>query len=246
MRKIAITSSGCILLLGALFYGLILKNQPRSEAPAPKAQFLKKTEEPTANFPGEPAANGSSPVSASENETSGQIDTEIGTSRANVKTSQPQTAGLQEANQRVFGNRASPKPKPMEDPSALDAQSQAPMGIRLAPDVRLPAAAMPLDFKISSVAKKVLEGIVMDYYREIASIPQDQNGSDDPANANAADVVEESETGELTRIVKNSPAVDEARERADARFKALFGWQAYNRLTMNTLLEARRPALPEE
>ncbi len=219
MRKIAITSSGCILLLGALFYGLILKNQPRSEGPAPKAPFLKKTEEPTASVPSEPAANGSSPVSASENETSGQIDPEIGTSRADVKTSQPQTAGNQEARKRSSGNRTSSKPMPMEDPATLDAQAQAPMGIRLAPDVRLPTAAMPLDFEVSSVAKKVLDGIVMDYYREIASIHQ--NGSDDPANANAADVVEEPETGELTRIVRNSPAVDEARKRADARFKAL-------------------------
>lgn len=246
MRKIAITSSGCILLLGALFYGLILKNQPSSEAPAPKAPFLKKTEEPSASVPSVPAANGSSPISAFENETSGQIDPEIGTSRADVKTSQPQTAGNQEANQGVFGNRASPKPKPVEDPSALAAQSQGPMGVRLAPDVRLPAAAMPLDFKISSVAQKVLDGIVMDYYQEIASIPLDQNGSDDPANANAADVVEEPETGELTRIVRNSPAVDEARKRADARFKAIFGWRAYNRMTMNTHLEVRRPLLPEE
>jgi hypothetical protein len=235
MRKIAITISGCILLLGALFYGLILKNQPWSEAPAPKVPSLKKTEEPTASVPSEPAANSASAVSASENETSGQIDPEIGTGRANAETSQPQTAGLQEAEQRALGNRAS-KPQPVEDPSALAAQPQAPMGVRLAPDVRLPAAAMPLDFKISSVAKKALDGIVMDYYRDIASIPQ----------ANSADVVEESENGELTRIVKNSPAVDEARARADARFKALFGWKAYNRLTMNTHLEVRRPPLPEE
>lgn len=246
MRKIAITSSVCILLLGALFYGLILKNQPGFREPAPKAPFLKKTEAPTASVPREPAANGSSPISAFGNETSGQIDPEIGMSRANVKTTQPQTAGLQEANQPVLGNRASPKPQPVEDPASLAAQSQAPIGVRLAPDVRLPAAAMPLDFKISSVAKKVLDGIVMDYYREISSIPQNQNGSDDSTNANAADVVEEPETGELTRIVRNSPAVDEARKRADARFKALFGWQAYNRMTMNTLLEARRPPLPEE
>ena len=62
----------------------------------------------------------------------------------------------------------------------------------------------------------------------------------------STDLIEESETGELTRVITNGPAVDEARKRADARFKALFGFQAYNRMTMNTLLEARLPVPPEE
>jgi len=251
MKRIAITTSGCILLLGALFYGLILKNQPRS-APAPKASLLEKTEESPASAPSEPAANSASFGSVSGNTPSpaAEANPAVVTSKAVAKPWQHQTAGHQEASQRSSENRTSSKPKPTEDPAALDtdnpSQAQAPVGIRLAPDVRLPAAAMPLDFKISSVTRKALDGIVMDYYREIASIPQDQTGNHDPANASAADVVEETETGELTRVIKNSPAVDEARKRADYRFKALLGFKAYNRMTMDTLLEARRAPLPEE
>lgn len=245
-------TSGCILLLGGLFYGLSLKNQPASEAPAPKAPILTKSEKTAAIFSTLPPAKRSSPGSSSGNMTSEQTDLEIGTGEAGVKPRPPQTAGIQETNHRSSGNRTSSNPKPMQDTAALDpekpAQSQAPMGIRLAPDVRLPVAAMPLDFKVSPVAKKALDQIVADYYREIASPPSpiNQDGNANPANSTTTDLIEESETGELTRVISNSPAVDQARKRADARFKALFGFEAYNRMTMNTLLEARTPVLPQE
>ncbi len=252
MRKITILTSGCILLIGVLFYGWSLKNQPASEAPVPKAVLVTKLGKTTAIVPTAPATHGASPVSPTENSPLGQIDPEVETGEAGVKPRHFQTAPMQEANQRSTGNRTYSNSKSVKDPAPLDPekpdQSQAPMGIRLAPDVRLPVAAMPLDFKISPVAKTVLDQIVADYYREIASPPpsKDQNRNDNPTDSTSTDLIEESETGELTRVITNGPAVDEARKRADARFKALFGFQAYNRMTMNTLLEARLPVPPEE
>lgn len=252
MRKIVTITSGCILLLGGLFYGWSLKSQPAEEAPARKAPLLTKSVETTAIVPTEPHANGASAVSSAENMPSGQTDPAVGTDEAAVKPRHPQTFHIQEASQRSAGNTTFPHPKPTKDPAALDpenpAQSQVPMGIRLAPDVRLPVAAMPLDFKVSPVAKEVLDQIVADYYQEIALPPSsdDQNGNAGPANPSPTDLIEESETGELTRVVGNSPAVDAARKRADARFKALFGSEAYNRMTMNTLLEARSPVFPQK
>lgn len=249
MRKIAIITSGCILLLGGLFYGWSFKNQPPSKVPAPEVSLLTQPGNATAILPAELSSKGASPIPASGNRPSGQTDPENGTGEAGVKPRQPQTSLTEEPNRRSSIDRTSSNPEPMEDPVPLEPeQSQAPMGIRLAPNVRLPAAAMPLDFKVSPVAKKVLDQIVADYYREVALSPssKDQYGNANPADSSTPDLIEKSETGELTRVITNGPAVDSARKRADARFKALFGFQAFNRMTMNTLLEARTPVPTEE
>jgi hypothetical protein len=166
-----------------------------------------------------------------------------------------------------------------------------PVGIRLAPDVRLPVAAIPIDYKISPVAEQARQQIVIDYYREVAQavIQADsgvQENSVDPVAGDAAAVTvgevaaaaalpqavasgdvsvsgnesaggEESATGAVpgvpagetiedsadgpTVVVTNRPEVEAARKRADWRFKALFGSAAYNRMTMNSLLETRLP-----
>lgn len=112
------------------------------------------------------------------------------------------------------------------------------LGLRLAPDVRLPVAAMPIDFTISPVAQTALEQIVADYYQEISTSVSETPGE--------STVTKESGEGETTLVVANGPAVDAARKRADYRFKALFGNDAYNRMTMSTLLEARLPQSPSK
>jgi hypothetical protein len=158
-----------------------------------------------------------------------------------------QTAGIPiPGNTRAAGNRDASMRGPEDTANASggdEPSPQAPIGIRLAPDVRLPVAAMPLNFKVSPVAKKAIDQIVKDYYRELASPPPSEQGGD--SNASSAGLIEQSENGELTRVITNGPAVDAARKRADYRFKALFGNDAYNRMTMNTLLEARMPVTPQ-
>lgn len=103
------------------------------------------------------------------------------------------------------------------------------VGVRLADDVRLPAAALPVDFKMSPVAEKMLNEIVNDYYRELsAAVVTDANealeGEDEP-----------------TVVVSNGAIAEAARQRADYRFRALFGNAAYNRMTMYSALESRLP-----
>lgn len=109
---------------------------------------------------------------------------------------------------------------------------EASVGVRLADDVRLPAAAMPVDFKMSPVAEKMLKEIVDDYYREVAAavVPSAAGGPGDEASS-----------GDKTVVVSNGPVAESARQRADYRFRALFGNAAYNRMTMNSALEARLP-----
>lgn len=51
-------------------------------------------------------------------------------------------------------------------------------------------------------------------------------------------MIEESEEGP-TVVVTNRPEVESARQRADWRFKALFGDAAYNRMVMQSLIESR-------
>lgn len=127
---------------------------------------------------------------------------------------------------------------PAEQETDLGAkQAPAPVGIRLAPDVRLPLAAMPNDLKLNPIKQKALQNIIDEYYQTVAAVVST------PENRDAETSVVE-ENGEETRVITNNPAVESARMRADLRFKALFGDAAYTRMTMNTLLESRLPVIP--
>jgi hypothetical protein len=118
---------------------------------------------------------------------------------------------------------------------------ESPVGIRLGSDVRLPAAAMPIDFEMSPVAEKVLRTIVEDYYRDLANSVAVDVESVRNGDSNEGIVVETTEDGEKTVIVGNGGIAEEARKRADQRFKSLFGNAAYNRLTMHSALERMLP-----
>lgn len=245
MKKIALLTSGSILLLGGLFYSLSPDNKQAPGEPAPKAPLSSKPAGITAIVPPQPEI--ASATASKGNATSEQTDPVADTSDAGVKPKQRQATAIQETANRTSAKRDSSNPKPAEKPTVPSgdepALSQAPIGLRLAPDVRLPVAAMPLNFKVSPVAQQAINQIVQDYYREIAEgLPTEQSGG---AHASNDGLIEEPETGELTRIVTNGPTVDEARERADYRFKALFGNDAYNQMTIRTLLEARTPVNPQ-
>ena len=117
-----------------------------------------------------------------------------------------------------------------------------PPGLRLAEDVRLPAAAMPNDMKLTPVAEKVLKNIVDDYYRDLAAglapvMEAVSNGGQVEGTP-----VETGEQGEKTVVVTNGEVAEYARKRADARFRAIFGYAAYNRITMQSAIESRLPA----
>lgn len=237
------------MLLGALFYGLSLKEPQPTQASNLTMPDSAKSAKTTPSVPA--AFNSASPDSSTGHGPTDQTDLVTGASGTSGQPAPRQAAGDQEtATRSTPGRRDSSLPEPVQAAAAPSgnepAHSQAPpIGLRLAPDVRLPVAAMPLNFKVSPVAKKAIDQIVKDYYRDVAASlpPIDPRGN---ANATTADLIEDSETGELTRIVTNGPAVQAARNFADYRFKTLFGNDAYNRMTMNTLLEARMPVNPQE
>lgn len=238
MKKIVTVTTAGIVLAGGLFYGLSPVDQRTATAPTPAAPLSARPVNRTTGIVSAPI-NGASPGTSTGNDTLG----ETAQAAAAAIPEQRQSAVPEPLKTGTKCNQSASRPVAEEDPTALNreksAQIQAPIGLRLAPDVRLPLAAMPLDFNVSPVAQKAREQIVQDYYQEIASaLLTDQSG-----NSHASDntLIEEPETGELTRVVTNGLTVDAARKRADYRFKVLFGNKAYNRMTMNTLLEARTP-----
>ena len=170
---------------------------------------------------------------------------------------------VEETRQQAVGSRATGKPevvarggcskemaeKPLprnrdevrgDDPDSVAVNaSAAPLpGIQLAPDVRLPLAALPIDFQTNEVTARMLDIIVSDYYRDLASGVTGE--ADDEASTRIED------NGETTIVVKNGPAAEAARQRADWRFRAIFGKDAFNRMSMQSNLEARLPVADAE
>lgn len=238
MKKTALLTSGTVLLLGGLFYVLSSSN------PHPPVPTVPGPTNPPSALP----LKSGTLDRVIRNEASGETDRAATSSTDMESTSRPtggkQESVMQTSPKSVLTKSESPNARPAVSKDKLS-PSEPPIGIRLAPDVRLPVAAMPPIFKITSVQKKVLDQIVMDYYRDLASPPSplDQNGSN---NDSTVGIIEKSENGELTRVITNNPAVEAARERADYRYKAIFGHKAYNLMTTRTLMEARTPVTPGE
>ena len=134
----------------------------------------------------------------------------------------------------IAADRQTSRPAPAPTQPVADRENKpapAPVGIRLAPDVRLPVAALPNDLNLNPIRQKALQHIIDEYYQTVAAAV--------PTQPNGTAMIEEN--GEETVVIHNSPEVDAARKRADLRFKALFGDAAYTRMTMNALLESRLP-----
>lgn len=98
----------------------------------------------------------------------------------------------------------------------------------------MPVAALPVDFVTNEVTKRMLDLIVTDYYRDLAAeVSQDEEETQSKRLTG--------DNGETTILVRNGPAAESARKRADWRFRTIFGKHAYNRLSMHSNLEARLP-----
>jgi hypothetical protein len=207
--------------------------------------------------------------------TSGQGAAKGTQSASHAGTASAPSVARSSNRDKAAKSHPAPEPGLADDGDALEPETEeAPvMGVRLAPDVRLPVAAMPIDFTISPVAEEARQQIVRDYYREVAqavsnpgeavnergagNIPADGNepGNDgsgqvtdtgvvgipsESTGSSGGEVIEDGEEGP-TLIVSNRPEVEAARQRADERFRALFGADAYNRMVMQSLIESRLP-----
>ena len=250
-RQTCLTATACLLLAGALIYGLNLtKPEIAPEFPASASVGSRRTASPSPLSPG--SASTDAPARKSAETTVPSADESVRKSVANPRRTPADGAARAESSPpphpRITKpdreSRESVAEEPLEQALADVPAAQPPVGLRLAQDVRLPVAAMPHDLKITPIAQQALEQIVADYYRDLAAGLKNQPSGDTPEQTQVP--LEESETGELTQIITNGPATDAARERADYRFKALFGNAAYNRLTMKAVLELQAPVTLSE
>lgn len=112
-------------------------------------------------------------------------------------------------------------------------EPELPRGIQLADDVQLPAAIMAKGDPAtdspqgkSPAAMAANEEIVNAFYRELAERLPHNETSDSQSRPE----------GE-TRIVNEGSVVKDARNRADLRFRTLYGDEAFNRQSMNSSME---------
>lgn len=113
-----------------------------------------------------------------------------------------------------------------------------PVGIRLADNVQLPAVVLAINAvennpqsTLPEPVAAAMHAIVDTFYQDLAESSR-QNGS----------VTSPDEEG--TVVIQPGPAVESARARANETYRALFGDDAFNRLTVNTALEVRIPVNP--
>lgn len=77
------------------------------------------------------------------------------------------------------------------------------------------------------------EEIVNSFYRELSERLSETPATRDGESPTKTD----SRAEDNTVIVDEGPVVQDARERANQRFRTLYGNDAYNRLTMNAAIE---------
>jgi len=277
LNRPAVLVSISLLTLGGLYYGFF---RPGSEGADPQQVRHEPKAAPVLSRPAEnagvttPSFPEKRPPEVVEPEAA-NAGVRAGPSGSPVKPgalpAAPAVRAITAARQT---GRPAPAPADHEDPPARPA-----MGIRLAPDVRLPVAALPNDLNLNPIRQKALQHIIDEYYQTVAAtvpargsdgggtpVAQGNGGkaSDSPTDLAQTTAVQENgvdapagqaqppvttvveENGEETVMIHNSPQVDAARERADLRFKALFGNAAYTRMTMNALLESRLPPVKTE
>lgn len=125
--------------------------------------------------------------------------------------------------------------------------SEASPAIQLGANVQLPAALMAQgtwasnpSLANSPAAMAANEEIVNSFYRELSErlseIPPTPNG-ESPAQPPASGL----QTVDATLIVSEGPIIQDVRERANQRFRTLYGNEAYNRLMMNAAIESSLP-----
>ena len=169
-----------LLTLGGLYFGFFRPGsevadmkQVRHEPKAPPVltRAAENAGVSTPSFPDKRSPESESPDAGVRAGPSGIPDKptaaparpEVRASAADRQTSRPASAPTQPVADRE--NRPAP----------------APVGIRLAPDVRLPVAALPNDLNLNPIRQKALQHIIDEYYQTVAAaVPA--RGGDGGAN----------------------------------------------------------------
>ncbi len=116
-------------------------------------------------------------------------------------------------------------------------KSSVPSAVRLADNVRLPAALMPRDgaAKPNPPIAAVTADIANTFYQKMrdATATHPEFGSSTRTEVVAGE--------DDTAVIVNSPVAEEIRETADEHFRALFGEEKYNQQTLSSAVESRLP-----
>jgi hypothetical protein len=158
-----------------------------------------------------------------------------------AKTLQPQShqhaadsqiAATPTANATISGSDLIDRPSPPPEKSAPVAHESLLPAIRLADDVRLPAALMPHDTSGESPVVTAARAAIGDrFYRELQEIAAKEAPTEATTEA------------EATVVIRKSSATEAALKRANEEYRAFFGDEAFNRRTMDTHIEVKQPAL---
>jgi len=129
--------------------------------------------------------------------------------------------------------------------------TQAGRAIQLAEDVRLPAAFMAqsepemADLAITTEVVAAANLAITDsFYQQLAAGVAAQPAPAAQPEANRSGMIPVTPTPgtEDTTVIPPGPEVASARESADELYRALFGDEAYGRMTLHSALEVRLPA----
>ncbi|MEI6654354.1 MAG: hypothetical protein WCP45_06265 [Verrucomicrobiota bacterium] len=137
--------------------------------------------------------------------------------------------------------------QPTANPAAQS--NTQPLGIRLADNVKLPAVIIALsdpnrdpEHKLPQPVLDCMQGIVDRFYQDLAASAGNQAGTaSKPPGTSPDPTAPVTAADNNTVVIEPGPAVDKARARANEMYRALFGDEAYNRLTMNSALEVQLP-----
>ncbi|MEI6196243.1 MAG: hypothetical protein WCS42_18140 [Verrucomicrobiota bacterium] len=168
------------------------------------------------------------------------------------------TAPPAQVPQTADSNASRPAPAAAAQPAATRAAQPAanpaaqsnipPLGIRLADNVKLPAVILALsdpnrdpEHKLPQPVLDCMQGIVDRFYQDLAASASNQSGTANKPPGTSPDPAAPVTAADNTVVIEPGPAVDKARARANEMYRALFGDEAYNQLTMNSALEVQLP-----
>jgi hypothetical protein len=152
--------------------------------------------------------------------------------QSNQHAADSQIAASPTVNAAISGSGLVDRPSPPPKKSAPVAHESLLPAIRLADDVRLPAALMPHDTAGESPIVTAARAAIGDrFYRELQEIAAKEAPTEATTEA------------EATVVIRKSFATENALKRANEEYRAFFGDEAFNRRTMDTHLEVKQPAL---
>jgi len=168
------------------------------------------------------------------------------------------TPPAQIPQQTPDSNPSQPPPAAAAQPTASQATQPTgssvvksnilPRGLRLSDNVKLPAVILALsdpnrdpEHKLPQPVLDCMQGIVDRFYQDLAASAGNQAGTAGKPPGTSPDPAAPVTAADNTVVIEPGPAVDKARARANEMYRALFGDEAYNRLTMNSALEVQLP-----